>query len=617
MLIYHEDKKKFLSDVHANQIDDVLHARYVEKVGHSVSKSELLSWKNSLQYMGSVLSDPHIPMEAGIAIEFQLPQSSKRIDFIIAGLDDQDRSTAIIVELKQWTEVEKTPKDAIVRTLLGGKIREVPHPSYQAWSYAAMMEDFNEAIGEHNIKLRPCAFLHNCVDADALKDSFYSAHTDKALVFAKHDTTSLTNFIRQYIRKGDQGKLLYALEHGRIRPSKSFADHLAGLMKGKQEFVLIDDQKVVYESIRAASRRSETDGKQVVIVEGGPGTGKTVVAINNLVDGINAGRNALYVTRNAAPREVYQAKLNGHFTKTRIANLFKGSGSFVDTPADTFDTIIVDEAHRLNEKSGMFQNKGESQMMEIVRAARCSVFFIDEDQRVTLKDVGRIGSIESWAFQLGATVERLKLQSQFRCNGADGYPAWLSNTLQIRETANTSLAGVPYEFRVVDSPSELRELIYQRNIAANRARIVAGYCWDWKSRTDSDAYDIVFDEHDFRMRWNLDQHGMLWIMQPNSLSEVGCIHTCQGLELDYVGVIIGKDLLVRNGVVEVHPEHRSRMDSSIKGYKKLSKLPGGPERIAAVIKNTYRTLMTRGMKGCYVWAEDAETNAYLRAAMAP
>jgi DUF2075 family protein len=262
----------------------------------------------------------------------------------------------------------------------------------------------------------------------------------------------------------------------------------------------------------------------------------------------------------------------------------------------------------------MFQNLGENQIKELINSAKFSVFFIDEDQRVTFKDIGEKEEIRKWAMECGAQVQELALESQFRCNGSDGYLAWVDNVLQIRETANPTLEGIDYEFRVCDSPQELRELVLQRNKINNKARLVAGYCWDWVSRGKSSVMDIVLPEHNFSARWNLAEDGSLWILKPESVSEVGCIHTCQGLELDYIGVILGPDLVARNGVLQAVPEKRARTDASIKGYKAM--LKSEPERArrkaAEIIKNTYRTLLTRGQKGCFVFSVDPETNQYLK-----
>ncbi|MEX2578802.1 MAG: DUF2075 domain-containing protein, partial [Verrucomicrobiales bacterium] len=386
------------------------------------------------------------------------------------------------------------------------------------------------------------------------------------------------------------------------------------MLKGNQEFVMIDDQKVVYEKSLALASRADTNNKHVLIVEGGPGTGKSVVAVNLLVALTGREMVAQYVTKNAAPRAVYEKKLVGSFRKTAISNLFTGSGKFVGAESGSFDALVVDEAHRLNERSGLFRNRGENQIKEIIHAANFTVFFLDEDQRVHFLDIGEREEIERWARREGAVTHHLTLESQFRCNGSEGYLAWLDNTLQIRDTANFDLSKDEFDFRVLDSPSELRELIFARNEIDNRARMVAGYCWDWASKKDSSKDDIVFDEYDFSHKWNLTKDGGLWIVSPDSVNEIGCIHTCQGLELDYVGVIIGPDLKVRDGKVITDAGERSSQDRSIWGYKKM--LKEDPDRARAladlVIKNTYKTLLTRGLKGCYVYCTDEETGEYFR-----
>jgi len=276
--------------------------------------------------------------------------------------------------------------------------------------------------------------------------------------------------------------------------------------------------------------------------------------------------------------------------------------------------LIVDEAHRLNERSGLYQNLGENQIKEIIETARCAIFFVDEYQRVTLKDIGDKAEIRAWAEKCGAEVNEMELASQFRCNGSDGYLAWVDHALQIRETANDTLEDIAYDFRVCDNPNELRALIAEQNYALNKARLVAGYCWDWKGKKDPSIYDVVIPEHDFEMRWNLATDSGLWLVMPNSVQEIGCIHTCQGLELDYVGVIIGPDFVIRDGKAITDASKRSSQDRSIHGYKKLLKQDSENARQMAdmVIKNTYRTLMTRGQKGCYLFCVDAETNEYFR-----
>jgi DUF2075 family protein len=615
MIIYLAHKAKFREDVLSNRIEEIVHDSFRAKLGKSVTESEFSSWKHSLREMDRIMEDSDIPHNAGVAIEFNIPQTSKRVDFIVTGVREDGQRTAVIVELKQWQEVKATPMDGIVRTFVGGHERNVNHPSYQAWSYAMLIEDFNETVRQDPIHLRPCAYLHNCSSGSVLHAPFYADHVRRAPAYLRDDAKKLREFIKSHVRYGDDGQTMYRISNGRIQPSKNLADHLSSLLQGNREFYLIDEQKTVFETaLHLAINASATD-KKVLIVKGGPGTGKTVVAINLLVELTSRGFVSQYVTKNSAPRAVYENKLTGTFKKSRISNLFVGSGQFTETRANTFGGLIVDEAHRLNEKSGLFNNLGENQIKELIHASTFTIFFLDEDQRVHWKDIGEKSQIRQWARSFGATVVEMELSSQFRCNGSDGYLAWLDQVLQVRETANTTLEGTNYEFKVCSSATELRELIERRNRSNNKARMVAGYCWDWPSKKSATAFDFNLDDGTFQAKWNLSDDGPLWILKPESVREIGCIHTCQGLELDYVGVIIGPDFVVRDGKVVTDGAKRSMGDASMKGYKTLLKA----DRAAAcakadlIIKNTYRTLMTRGTKGCYVYSTDPETNLYLQA----
>ncbi|MFN5007280.1 MAG: DNA/RNA helicase domain-containing protein [Ignavibacteria bacterium] len=561
--------------------------------------------------MSNILDD-EIPGDAQISIEFTLPNTSKRIDFIISGQDTDNKDCAVIVELKQWESAKATEKDAIVKTFLGKGIVETTHPSYQAWSYKELLEGFNEAVYTKGIHLHPCAYLHNCTNADDLIAPFYAYHIERAPLFIRNDAAKLRGFIKKFIKHGDINGVMYHIENGRIRPSKTIADNIKAMIDGNEVFTMIDDQKVVFETVREIAGKATSKKKQVVIVRGGPGTGKSVVAVQ-LTAKLTAEQQLVqFVSKNSAPRDVYAYHLSGHRTKTWVNNFFKGSGSYVDAKANQFDALIVDEAHRLNLHSGFYGNEGENQIKEIINAAKCSVFFIDEDQRVTLKDIGTNEHIEHCAKEAKADITYLALESQFRCNGSDGYLAWLDNLLGIRQTANESIHDLNYSFKVVDSPHELRKQIEQLNMERNRARMVAGYCWPWNSKKDAKAMDIIID--DFAMQWNLSTDGSLWIVSPESVNQIGCIHTCQGLEVDHIGVILGDDLVIRNGKWISQPEKRDKHDRSMRGWKKLmmEQPKTAPKHIESIIKNTYRTLMTRGMKGCIVYSTDQETREWLK-----
>ena len=617
MLIYNGLKSDFMSDTENDVLETKLYDAIKNKMNRSTGLSELNSWRNSLKEMYITLNDSNIPSDVGVAIEYNIPQTSKRVDFLISGYGKDNKGNVIIVELKQWEKLQAIEgQEAIVETFTGGANRRVVHPSYQAWSYAALIKDYNEYVQDADIELHPCAYLHNYprVENDPLDAKQYKEVLADAPAFTYGQRDALRNFIKKSIITGDNEDTLVKIEHGKIRPSKQLQDSISGMLKGNKEFIMLDEQKVVYENILSLSTKCQKDGKKrTIIVERGPGTGKTVVAINLLAELTKRNQFVQYVSKNAAHRTVYGYKLKGTMKKSSVDNLFKGSGCYTEAPMNSVGTILADEAHRLNEKSGMFQNMGENQIKEIIHASRCSVFFIDESQRVTTSDIGSIAEIEKWAERENSEVIKMELVSQFRCNGSDGYLAWIDDVLQIRNTSNYDLEGIDYDIRICDSPKEMEHIVIEKNRIRNRARILAGYCWNWPkdTRNDVNYHDIKIG--DYGISWNLDG-GDAFAINPDSVHEAGCIHTSQGLEFDYVGVIIGDDMRYENGEIVTDYSKRAKTDQSMKGIKGLAK--DDPEKASQladeIIKNTYRTLMTRGMKGCYVYCTDSELAAYLK-----
>ncbi len=626
MIVYQKNRVEFIRDVRDDTIAEQVEQYVFEKLGRKTPKSEIGSWQNSLRYMRDVVEDPEIPDDCGISIEYQVPGTNRRIDFIVSGEDEAGRKQAVIVELKQWSSAEVTNMDGMVRTFLGRAQQLTRHPSYQAWSYASYLESFNENVYVNEIGVQPCAFLHNYPQKEQdLFNPLYQSHLEKAPLFRKSEATKLANFIKRFVKKGDSGEVVYEIEHGKIRPSKALADSLVGMIKGNQEFVLIDEQKDVYEIAKAKTielSKTKQSGKIVIIVEGGPGTGKSVVAINLLVNILGKRLNCHYVTKNSAPREVFQAKLTGTLTKTQYSNLFKSSGSYIDGKKNEFDLLVVDEAHRLNEKSGMFK-KGENQIKEIINAAQVSVFFVDSNQRVAFSDIGTPENIENQAKASGSDTEilHLSLPSQFRCSGSDGYLAWVDSTLVIKETPETYFGPDSYDLRIYDNPKKMYEDLLELDGNGKSARLLAGYCWPWVSKKNPLYFDIEFEEFDFHMRWNDFNLGQGWIMHPESVEQVGCIHTSQGLEIDYAGVIIGADLKITDNVLTTDPLAHPGQDKNFSGLRaRLRQGKAEKEKVLQdadlLIKNTYRTLMTRGMKGTFIYCEDPNLQEYIRQSIA-
>ena len=613
MIIYLETREIFLEHVRRNRIEEEVAERLKAIAGKRVGPSEERAWRNSLIYVSQFLQHPQIPEGLGVAIEYQIHQTSRRIDLLLSGRSPDDRHAAVIVELKQWEKVDITDMDGLVRSFVGGGPRNLTHPSYQAWSYCNLLEDFNTAVQEHAIAINPCAYLHNCSDGSGVLADCYQYYLDKAPVFLRQDTEELVGFLTRCLKQGDGGESIKRIRDGRARPSRQLAEVFEQMVLGNSEFTLIEEQKVVFELALQFARKLRPGKRTVFLVRGGPGTGKSVVAIHLMAAMLQKGLNIRYVSKNAAPRTVFKAKLTGQLRGTRFDNLFCGSGAFVDCAPGQYDALVVDEAHRLNRFSGLYGNQGENQVKEIINASHLSVFFLDEDQQVAWKDIGTEAEIREHARSLGAEVVTDELPSQFRCAGSDGYLAWLDDLLAIRSTANPELDRGVFDFRLFDDPLSLHAAIRQAN-GNNRARLVAGYCWNWDSKKKPDLNDIVVPEHSYAARWNLASEGNTWIISPTGVEEVGCVHTCQGLEVDTIGVIIGPDLQFRAGQLLANPTARARSDASLKGWRQaLATDPEGTEqRVSRLIRNTYRTLMSRGMKSCWVFACDPGLQIYLK-----
>ena len=369
---------------------------------------------------------------------------------------------------------------------------------------------------------------------------------------------------------------------------------------------MLDDQKVFFENIMACVNRVKaSDSKHVFVIEGGPGTGKSVLAVNLLAEAVKNGITAAYVSKNSAPRNVYTALLakEDRMKTAEIKSLFLSSGSFVTARENSFDALFVDEAHRLNEKSGMFHNQGENQIKEIIRASRISVFFIDERQLISSYDIGSVAEITLWADKLGARIHQGRLNSQFRCNGSDGYMSFLDDVLGISHEYYT-FSPEDYDINIADNPEEMMTAIRQKNLKDNKARMLAGYCWDWVSKNDRTKDDIVIAPS-FRAQWNFSSTST-WAIDKDSVDQIGCIHTSQGLEFSYAGVIIGNDLRYENGEVITDFSARARTDQSLKGLvgQCRRKNPDALRMADMIIRNTYRTLLSRAMKGCIVYCTD-------------
>ena len=618
MIVYEDSKRCFVEDIKSNCIADKITAKIRERGINAGHEREYISWQNSLQFMRNIVDDNDIDDEVRIAIEYNIPLTSKRVDFIICGADANNNDNVVVVELKQWQKAEVVADDMhyCVKTFVGGNNRIVCHPSYQAYSYACFIRNYSQTVLDDGINLIPCAYLHN-YDPDfkqTLSNSIYKEWVSEAPFFIRNETEQFSAFVKKYVtRRSSNGDLLYKIDHGRLKPTKTLQDSLASMVKGNKEFMLLDEQAVCYDMCLKTMAKCKEDGKKrTIVIQGGPGTGKSVLAVNLLMEFINKSLNTCYATKNSAPREAFLSLLTHSDAKKQvnIRQLFRSPFGLSNVPDNTYDCLIVDEAHRLVKKMYGDWN-GENQVKECISASLLSIFLLDEDQAVTVNDIGSIAEISKWCRELNSTLKmpaEAKLVSQFRCNGSDAYIQFIDDILQrTEESVTVDLDELNFDFRIFDSAIELREALREKNAINNKSRMVAGYCYDWNVKHGRGDYDIMLPDG-FKAKWNLEKD-KIWAINPNSFEEVGCIHTAQGLEFDYVGVLIGKDLKYdsTSGRIITDKQAISKDDKS-SGIRSCK----NENIVRKLILNTYKTLLTRGQKGCYVYCEDKSLAEYIK-----
>ena len=607
MILYSSSKTAFINDINDKSIIDILNNTMKEKMYHYTSESEKSSWENSLEYISEVISSSNLPDDCTIILEYNLPISSSRIDLMITGFDEQNNKKVLLFELKQWSKANIVPdSNILLETYVGNSLRRVVHPAYQVITYRDLLCDYNKYIQDENALVIPCVIMHNYVPDNIINSSLFSKILKDVNMFYKENFNKLVDFINCSFIKGDNGQIINSIDKSEFYPSKKLQDAIKDLMDGKECFNLIDSQMVIYDELL---RNIDNSENSVSIVDGGPGTGKSVIAINLLVEMIKQGKMAQYVSRNTAPRAIYSYELKGTMNKNSIDNLFKTSGSYTSVDEEIFDCLIVDEAHCLIEKSGLFNNYGENQIKEIIKSSKHSIFFIDEKQKVHLNDIGTIDEIEKWANKYNKKIYKYSLLSQFRCNNSGNYLDFVDYILGIKNDFEGNIGN--YEFKMCDSPNELKKIIEEKN-KKYKARIIAGYCWNWdkKEIDNSDYHDIKIG--DFGISWNLGAKQTFAV--DDSINEAGCIHSVQGLEFDYVGIIIGNDLLYKNNKLITDFHNHASTDPSFKGIKKLEKEDSQYANLVSdkLIRNTYRVLLTRGIKGCYVYCVDESLNNYFK-----
>jgi len=460
MRLYSGTSAQFIQDSIQNQIAEKLRLAFFNYFRYNPSHGEINSWRNSLRSMSQVFQYANL-LDHGVILEYQLPLTSKRLDCMVCGKDGNKQDNAIIVELKQWDKCEEADGDNEVLTWLAGAKREVLHPSVQVGQYKMYLEDTHTAfyVDPHPVILNACTYLHNYnyYDTDVLWSNKFKETIDQYPLFTADDVERLKDYLVNKLSYGEGIEVLKRVEESEYRPSKKLMDHVGNIIKGKPEYILLDEQLIVYDAVLTQARKGFHDKQNtVIIIKGGPGTGKSVIAINLMADLLLKGYNTHYVTGSRAFTQTLR-KIIG----TRGSAQFKYFNSYTGADNNAIDILIADESHRIrNTSESRFTPKAKRsntpQIDELLKASKVSVFFIDDKQIVRPNEIGSSEYIRKHSLQENRKVLEYQLEAQFRCNGSDAFVNWINNTLGIERTANVLWGqNEEFDFRIYPSYGDL------------------------------------------------------------------------------------------------------------------------------------------------------------------
>jgi DUF2075 family protein/DNA replication protein DnaC len=623
MQLYAGTSKAFIDDATRNSIASKLQKAFLDAYHYNSSTQEVQSWQNSLRLMAYALKDGDF-LDHGILLEYHLPLSSKRLDCMVTGMDAGGQPYSVIVELKQWSDVEESNAEDCVVTWVAGCLRDILHPSRQVGQYEEYLRDMHSVFIRGEVGLRSCAYLHNLTYSAT--NEIYAARHAHVLkqypTFSGDQQDQLVQFLDAHLQAGKGQQVLEQVLKSRYAPSKKLLEHTANVVQDQKAYVLLDIQQVVFAKVIAEVRDAAKVTKRkktVVLVHGGPGTGKSVIALHLLGRLSGEGFNVMHLTGSKAftenMRKVVGTRASAQFGYFNVNK--KG-----DLPANQFDALVLDEAHRLRENSKDRFTRPEAwsglpQIEELLNVAKVSVFFIDDRQIVRPGEVGSSDLIRVAAEKVEARLLDYELDAQFRCSGSDGFINWVDNTLGIRRTANVLWQHTdPYEFRIVESVRDLEAKIRAKSVDGDSSRLVAGFCWPWSDPKFDGSLVADVQVGDWSMPWNARPDGKrlakdipksnFWASDPNGIEQVGCVYTAQGFEFDYVGIVFGLDLRYDWNANAWVGDKRQSQDTIVKR---------SGEQFLGLVKNTYRVLFTRGIKGCYVHFMDEGTRRFFQSRM--
>lgn len=603
-------------------MDGGLGVRLSEQLLHATGRrpapAEVVSWERSLPVLARDLVQAGLD-RVEVLVEHRLPLTSKRADVVLAGAHPRSGEPSyVVVELKQWSRArawEEDPQLVLVDGLPGDPRL---HPVLQVRGYCDYLRDFSTALEPYADALAGVAYLHNATAPDAVADLRVLPSDRYGRLFTAADRAELLDFLRERLDAAVPGApFADLLLRSATAPSRQLLAVAADEVQRREQFVLLAEQRLAYEHVlHAVERARSDDGKSVVLVTGGPGSGKSVIALSLLGELARRGRTVLHATGSRSFTQTLR-KVAGR-RSPRTQKLFQYFNSFMQAEKNGLDVLILDEAHRIRQTSANRYTRAalrsdRPQIDELMTAARVPVFLLDEHQVVRPGELGTVADIERHAAALGLPVRRVDLDAQFRCGGSEEYLRWVLRLLGLEPGGPIPWAGDPsFAVDVVDSPQEMEDRLRQRSQAGFGARIAAGYCWPWSDpRPDGSLVpDVVVGG--WARPWNLKGDrsvggappAALWATDPAGFGQVGCVYTAQGFEYDWNGVVLGPDLVWRadrwvvQRVENKDPDFRSRTRVDDAEFDRL-------------VRNVYKVLLTRGMVGTLLHSVDPETQALL------
>lgn len=573
--------------------------------------AERRSWDISLPLLAKVLVDAGLA-DIDMLIECSLPETDRRADVVLAGVHPKTgQDTYVVVELKQWSHATLGwNSDQIVWSLhvRGDQL----HPMDQVRGYCRYLRQYVAVLHDRPEAVHGVAYLHNATKLSV--GPLLERQPDQlGRLFTSDQRGAFIEYLSGLVMPdpGAADRLLASPLHPRKALFKFAPEELQAITHES----LLDNQSLAYEAVMNRITRSRwANNKTVIVVTGGPGSGKTQVAIAVLLELCRRRANVQYATGSQAITKTMRRTLGRHLPQ--LEGRLTYYRDLADAEPNELDVLICDEAHRIRRTStNRFTQKSmrsdRPQIDELMEAARVPVFLLDENQIVRPDEVGTADLIADHAARKGFAVFRIRLEGQYRCGGSAAYDEWVRNLLGLGARWPTEWRGNDFDVRVADSPAEMENFLRTKNSNGVSARIAAGYCWPWsKPRDDGTLVDDVVIGT-WSKPWNRVGEALggesppswLWANDPRGFEQVGCVYTAQGFEYDWAGVILGRDLVIDGDRLAVCRE--ANVDPKLRGKNLFD------DDFEMLIRNTYKVLLTRAMHGVVIYAVDPATQEFM------